>query len=105
MREYIRKLRSKKESTRKRLLTTWMVISMFVVGSVWILGLGNHFNQKVAMKTRDDVRPFKLFANSISKTYKNITASVGNIPSLKKDYSNQENKKQIDLEVVEPNDN
>ncbi len=101
MRNYIKKLQSKPEIVRKQIFLGLMVVSMAFVGSVWIYNLTDRFDNKVKEQAREDVKPFKLFANSISGTYENITASVGNIAKPKTEEKKVEEEKQIDLIVVE----
>lgn len=101
MKSYIKKLQSKDENSRKQILIISLVVSMTLVGSVWIYNLVDRFSdEKVATASTDEsVGPFKLFADSVKDAYDNIAASVGKI-SLK-DNLNQEEKKQIDLIPVE----
>lgn len=108
MRAYIKKLQNKDEIVRKQIFAGLMIFSMFIVGFIWIYNLGGRFDKKVKEQAREDIKPFKLFANSISSTYKNISASVGNvsIPKVEESTSTQiEEKKveqkQIDLIVIE----
>ena len=102
---YIKKLQSKSEDTRKQILVVSMIASMSIVVFVWVYGLGALFTQKteVQASTTNEVKPFKLFANSITDTYQNISASVGKISS--KNNGNAETQapaqKQIDLIQVE----
>jgi hypothetical protein len=101
--EYIRKLQKKEEHVRKRIFMFSMAISMAVVAFVWIYGLGYRFNNKSAVmaKVENEIGPFELFKGSIVSAYKNVTASVGNITSIKETISKiEEGKKdgkQIDL--------
>jgi len=96
MRAYIKKLKTKDEESRKQVLFITLGISMFIIGSIWIYGLTGRFDKKVQEQASADVKPFALFADSLSVAYKNITASVGNISSPK-----EETKKKIDLIVVD----
>lgn len=79
MRTYIRKLQSKPEYIRKQILFGTLIVSMAFVSFVWIGSLGNKFNKETALKTEEDIKPFALFGKSISDTYGNVRASVGNI--------------------------
>ena len=108
MRQYIKKLQSKSVTSRKQIFAGIMVFSMVIVGSVWVYSLGGRLDTKVKEQAREDIKPFKLFANSLSTTYKNISASVGNaeIPKIKKPASSVGKErvveeKQIDLILVE----
>ena len=106
MRAYIKKLQSKSEDTRKQILIGSLIVCMSFVGLIWISSLGYKFSSKQNVaKTEDGIKPFALLKQSISDTYNNVTASVGNISSPKKDEPKTEEKvgtqKQIDLIPVE----
>jgi hypothetical protein len=103
MREYIHKLRSKPEDARKRILAGSLVVSMAFVGVVWIYSLGYRLHTEVTPEaTATAVKPFSVFAESVSSAYQNISASVGSI-SYKTDTTNQQPaRKQINLIPVEP---
>jgi hypothetical protein len=104
MRAYIKKLQAKDEIVRKQIFFGLMVVSMAFVGFIWIYNLGDRFDSKVKEQVREDVKPFKLFANSLSSTYQNISASVGNISTPKKaeqKVKEVEEQKQVNLIVVE----
>jgi hypothetical protein len=104
MNSYIKKLQSKSEDTRKLIFVGSLIVCMSLVGVVWIYGLGTRFSSpKVAVQSDEDIKPFKLFTNSISDTFKNISASVGSINN-KKDTTGDvapQTEKQIDLIPVE----
>ena len=99
MREYIKKLQNKSENTRKQILFVSLTIIMFLVGSIWFYGLSGRFGEKFQNKVKQEIKPFALFSDSVSSTYKNVSASVGNIPTLSE--QKQDTNKQIDLIVVE----
>ncbi|MEI7688887.1 MAG: hypothetical protein WCI91_01740 [Candidatus Nomurabacteria bacterium] len=85
MRAHIKKLQSKSEDTRKLIFVGAMIVCMSFVSLVWIYGLGVRFgNPEVKQQADEDIKPFKLFSDSISSTYKSVSASVGKI-SLKQD--------------------
>jgi protein involved in sex pheromone biosynthesis len=69
---------------------------MSIVVFIWVYSLGSHFNNKTSEQANNDLKPFKLFANSISNTYQNITASAGSASTTK-----EEPKKQIELIPVQ----
>jgi hypothetical protein len=95
------RLKTKPEQVKKQILAGAMIVSMSFVVLVWFFSLGGRFGTpEVAVKTESDIKPFKLFAKSMSDTYKNIGASLGSISFSKKD--SKENQKQIDLIPVEP---
>lgn len=105
MRTYIKKIQSKSEDTRKQILVGSLILCMSFVGFIWISSFGSKFNNESADKAQEDIKPFSLFGKSISDTYKNVSASVGNISSLNKSAEESvpvETRKQIDLVVVQP---
>lgn len=92
---YIKKLQSKSEDSRKQILAVSMLLSMSLVVMIWVYGLSDLFTPKTNAETaraNNEMKPFKVFANSITDTYENITASVGKISS----------KKDTKIEVAEP---
>lgn len=106
MREYVKKLRSKPEPVKKQILIGSLIVSMSLVCLVWVSSLGYRFGNdedKVA-KTNEAAKPFALFGQTITDTYNNITASVGNISSSKEQNVEEETvveEKQIDLIPIE----
>ena len=105
MREYIKKLQTKNEQSRKQILFVTLAICMSLVIGIWVYTLTSSFDEKVQAKASDDIKPFALLGDSISNTYKNITASVGSISSVSnsnpKEITDQSTEKQIDLIVVD----
>lgn len=104
MKEYIKKLQSKDEFARKQILTGVMTLSMIIVGVVWVYSFGHVFNEKNKEVAESDntIKPLTIFKNSISDTYKNISASVGKISEGKKELDKaRAEEKQIDLIPVE----
>lgn len=96
MRAYIKKLQSKEEDTRKLILVGAMIVCMSVVVFIWILTFSTRLNSpRVKEQAQEDIKPFKLFSNSMKNTYNNMSASLGEITSNKKP------EKQIDLIPVE----
>ncbi|ETB63842.1 TPA: hypothetical protein DIC38_02110 [Candidatus Nomurabacteria bacterium] len=86
MYKYIQKVKEKNESARKRVLAKWMFVSVFVVVGAWALTVSSRFNNSIVAKNEvedNSPKPFVLFKDSISSTYKNVLASVGNIEDLK----------------------
>jgi len=100
MLKYIKRVQAKDRDARKKVLIVWMSVSMVIVVSVWICGLVGRFGPQTVAKVGEDIKPFKLFANSMSQTYQNISASVGNISSISNTKTTDE--KVIDLIPVEP---
>jgi len=102
MREYIKTLQDKSENKRKQILVVSLIVSMVFVSSIWIYGLEDHFGAKPQAKavSTTEEKPFALFGDSLTGTYKNLVASVGNISfAKKKDLITP--PKQIDLIVVD----
>ncbi len=95
MNSYVKKLQSKTEESRKQILTFSLLICMSVVVFIWVYSLGGRFNERTSEQASNDLKPFKLFANSISNTYQNITASAKDAPTVKED------NKQIQLIPVQ----
>ncbi|KKQ19460.1 MAG: hypothetical protein US34_C0021G0002 [Candidatus Nomurabacteria bacterium GW2011_GWC2_36_9] len=64
MRQYIKKLQAKDEGKRKQIFAGAMIVSMSIVGLIWVYGLGVRFgNPEVAVQANEDIKPFKLFSN------------------------------------------
>ncbi len=109
MRDYIKKLQAKDEEKRKVILLWFMIFSMSIVSLIWAYSLGVRFGSpKIKEQTKEDIKPFKIFSNSISNTIKNVGASVGNAPSVNKLKESKEKVKisenkgeQIDLIPIE----
>ncbi|MBK5215548.1 MAG: hypothetical protein JJE53_01930 [Candidatus Pacebacteria bacterium] len=104
MRTYIKKLQSKSEDTRKQILLGAMIVSMSLVAVIYIGSFSNNFNEEKSLQAKEDIKPFSLFSKSISETYNNISASVGNITQEKEKIEEsikKETEKQIDLIPVE----
>ena len=78
MRQYIKKIQSKSEDTRKLIFLGSMIASMSFVTFIWVYNLDTKFSDpKIKQQANEDIKPFKLFSSSISGTYKDISASVG----------------------------
>jgi len=102
MRTYIKKLQSKPEHVRKQIFLGSIIVSMAFVSFVWVGTLGYKFNRETAIKAEEDIKPFALFGKSISSTYGNIKASVGNISlPTEKNVIKKDNDKMIELIPVE----
>jgi hypothetical protein len=103
MKEYITKLQSKPESTRKQILIVLMIVCMIIVGSVWLYGINQRFtttesSKEVAAKDTKE-GPFQVFSDLVSGAYRNMAASVGSISNQKADVRQDE---EIELIVVDP---
>lgn len=107
MRAYIKKIQAKDEDSRKQILLWLMIISMSIVSAIWAYSLGIRLGSpKIKEQTKEDIKPFKLFSNSVSEVMKNVGASVGNAPSIKKEIEIKtepvvDEGKQIDLIPIE----
>jgi len=106
MRAYIKKLQSKNEDTRKQILVGTLVVSMSLVCFIWVSSLSYKFSTDTSDNNTGEktttTKPFALFGQTISDTYHNITASVGNISLPKKQVETKTPDKVIDLIPVEP---
>ena len=101
MREYIKKLQNKPEDVRKRIVVGTVLSCMVLVFAVWVYNLTDRFSSPdIKEQVRSDIKPFTLFKNSMSDTYKNISASVGKASVLGSEEKKVE-EKQIDLIVVD----
>ncbi len=104
MRQYIKKIQSKSEDTRKLIFVGVLILSMSFVSFVWIYSLGQRFgNPEIKEQAREDIKPFKLFSNSLSNTYKSLGASVEKasiVNEIKKE-TEVKTQKQVDLIPVE----
>lgn len=108
MKKYIQNLKSKSEAERKQAAYMATIICMILVGGVWLYGLVNHFGKKdVNVQAQNNAKPFKLLANSIKDTYKDVSASVNQAKSISnifnKDEQLVEDEKMIDLIPIEKN--
>lgn len=101
MHAYIKKLQSKSEVVRKQILVGSLIVCMSFVGLIWIGSLGYKFNKGNTARTQENIKPFALLGQTISDTYNNVTASVGNISSSIKKEEPKTAEKQIDLIPVE----
>ena len=103
MRAYIKKLQTKSEETRKQILIGSLIVCMSFVGLIWINSLGYKFSKEnTTSNIQEEIKPFALFSQTISNSYDNVSASVGNISSsLKKESKEIEIEKVIDLTPVE----
>lgn len=100
MRKYIKKIQSKSEDVRKQILVTSLVACMSLVLFIWVGTIGHKFNNKTSVaKTENEIKPFSLFSKTVSDTYKNVSASAGNIKS--KIEESKEEGKVIELIPVE----
>ncbi len=107
MNQYIQKIRQKSDQERKQYAMLWTIVSMAVVGSVWMYSISNRFDSRVSEQTVEDVKPFSIFSKTLSATYKNIYASVGSINQAvqkvpAKETSEIVPEKVIDLIPIEP---
>jgi len=101
MREYIKKLQSKTEETRKHILVWLLVACMSIVCLIWVVSLSYKFHKETTPVVENTAKPFSLLSKTISDTYKNATASVGRISFSGKKVETQTPDKVIDLILVE----
>ncbi len=99
MQSYIKKLQSKPEEVRQRILVVSMLLVMTVVVMVWVYDMtGRLSSGSISEQASSDAKPFTLFFNSLSNLY-NQDASAGNA-NLNSGTTNTQ--KQINLVPVEP---
>lgn len=111
MKDYIYRLRQKPEETRKQYVFFFIAIFMSLVIGLWIYSLTHKFsspsNQNDSIQVSEDIKPFKMFANTIKDTYQNAKASAvdpftkNDTPSNVKQSESAENKAMIPLIVVD----
>lgn len=77
-------MQSKPEHVRKQILVGSLIVCMSLVVTVWIGSLGYKFGKdsKAVQAKETTMKPFALFGKTITDTYNNVTASVGNISSV-----------------------
>ena len=82
MKAHINKIKSKGKNVRERYLWSYLIIIMAVITAIWIFSLTYRLgDKKVAVKTSSEIKPFQLFINGLGNTFKDLTASVGNLRS------------------------
>lgn len=101
MNQYIQKIREKPENERKQYAMLWTIISMAVVGSLWIYSISHRFDSRISEQTKEDVKPFSIFSKTISNTYNSISASVGNINQIKEVVSTKDEVKTTPDKVID----
>lgn len=103
MQEYIRKLQSKDEDSRKIALIGFMALSIVVVGFVWYVSMQKRFTKVVIKQEQDktQVSPFQMLKNSFSNTYQSVTASVGDIKNGKFKNDKIIEEKMLDVTIVD----
>lgn len=107
MQQYIKKLRSKSEETRKQILIWSLVVCMSLVVLIWVSTIGHSSKNKqqkevVNQEEADkEIKPFSILKTSIKETYDNVYSSVGEI-NLKQEAEKVEvPQKQVDLIPIE----
>lgn len=77
---HINKIKSKPENIRKQYLWLYIIVIMVIVFGIFVLSLKNRYvDKKIVEKTKEDIKPFHLFTNSLKNTFSNMTASVGSV--------------------------
>ena len=79
--EYIKKIRSKPEEHKKKILYVLMIVSMSFVVCVWFLSLGfrlgnNSKKENVVPEKKEEVKPFSLLKSLFSDSYKNLKPKI-----------------------------
>lgn len=83
MKEYIKKIQSKPEHIRKQHLWLYVVSFMIIITGIWVFSLNNRFTPKEENVSGEsnNIKPFKVFGETLKNSFKDITASVGSISS------------------------
>ncbi len=104
MNTYIKKLRSKPEEDRKKILYLWTMGSMIIVVFIWVYGLTTRFSTtEIVAESSNELKPFELFVNSIKGSYSKMTASAGDTDVAEVTKPVPENNTVIDLIPTEAN--
>lgn len=107
MQQYIKKLRSKSEETRKQILIWSLVVCMSLVVFIWISTLGHiskNKQQKEAInkeETSKEIKPFSMLKTSLKDTYDNVYSSVKEINFKKEEEKVEVPQTQVDLIHIE----
>lgn len=104
---FIRRIRSKGEETRKMMLAVSMIVSMSLVGLIWVVGITNpkrEKNEKV-VGVEETLKPFSMFGESIKESYQDLSANLGDLGSMFKNIKDgmeeRGEKEIIELDPIE----
>jgi hypothetical protein len=102
---FIRRIRSKREETRKMILTISMIVSMSLVGLIWVAGITGKKDKenKNVIGVEETIKPFSMFGKSMKETYTDLSASLGDLgKSFKniKDSLPEQEKEIIELDPI-----
>lgn len=100
MREYIKKIQSKPEAIRKQIFVGSLIFFMSLVGIIWIGSFSYKFTNNNSVSSEEAIKPFALFGETISETYKNVTASAGNISLSNKESELKEKTPDKVIELI-----
>lgn len=102
MRKYVNKLRKKPEHIRKQYLIGAMIVSMSLVGGIWIYSLTNRFTSPdMPQKTQADLKPFVLFSQGVQSAYKGVTTGGDNTNTDSQTSNTQDTKNIIPINPAE----
>ena len=81
---FIRRIRSKREETRKMMLAVSMIVSMSLVGLIWVVGImgGKKAPDEKVVGVEETLKPFSLFGESIKESYQDLSANLGDLGSM-----------------------
>ncbi|HPK14222.1 MAG TPA: hypothetical protein PLB93_01780 [Candidatus Paceibacterota bacterium] len=104
---FIRRIRSKKEETRKMMLAVSMIVSMSLVGLIWVVGITNPKREKdeKVVGVEETLKPFSMFGESIKDKYQDLSASLGDlgktVKNIKEGIGQEAEKEIIELDPIE----
>lgn len=104
---FIRRIRSKREETRKMMLTVSMIVSMSLVGLIWVVGITNPKREKdeKVVGVEETLKPFSMFGESIKDKYQDLSASLGDlgktVKNIKEGIGQEAEKEIIELDPIE----
>ena len=104
---FIRRIRSKGEETRKMMLAVSMIVSMSLVGLIWVVGImgGKKAPDEKVVGVEETLKPFSLFGESIKDKYQDLSASLGDLgktfKSIKEGVEKEAEKEIIELDPIE----
>jgi len=104
---FIRRIRSKREETRKMMLAVSMIVSMSLVGLIWVVGITNPKREKdeKVVGVEETLKPFSMFGESIKDKYQDLSASLGDLgktfKSIKEGVEKEAEKEIIELDPIE----
>ena len=78
MKHYIKKLQTKPDHIKKQILVVSTVVLCGIVLSFWVFTLKYRFSSdENKTSLQSDLKPFGMLKEGVSKTYQDLSASVG----------------------------